>query len=143
MARYQATVPSARPADDTFAYLADFSSVQEWDPGIARAERLDDGALGVGSSFKVVSRFLGRDVELTYEILEYDATGRRVVLKGTNATTVSVDEIVVGDDAQVHYDADLQLKGPGKLFDPVLGLLFKRLGDQAADGLRRTLATQG
>jgi hypothetical protein len=141
MARYTATVPSSRPANATFAYLADFSTTAEWDPGIARTSRLDDGPVGVGSRFLVVSRFLGRDVELTYEITEHDPGARRVVLRGENATTVSVDEIVVGEDARVTYDADLRLKGPGRLFDPVLGLLFGRLGDRAADGLRRTLSS--
>lgn len=141
MARYRATVPSARPADATFDYLADFSSTAEWDPGIDHAERLDDGPVDVGSRFRVVARFLGRDVELTYTVTEHDPAGRRIVLRGENATTVSVDEIVVGDDASVTYDADLTLKGPGKLFDPVLGLVFGRVGDRAAAGLRETLAT--
>lgn len=140
MARYRATVSSARSADRTFAYLADFSTTQEWDPGIARAERLDGGALGVGSRFEVVSRVLGRDVVLTYEITAYDPTARRVVLRGTNATTVSVDEIVVGADASVTYDADLTLKGPGRLLDPLLSLVFGRIGDRAAAGLREVLA---
>lgn len=140
MARYRTTVPSDRTPDATFAYLADFSSTAEWDPGIDRAERLDAGPVTVGSRFRVVARFLGRDVELVYTVTEHDAAARRIVLRGENTTTVSVDEIVVGDDASVTYDADLTLKGPGKLFDPVLGLLFGRVGDRAADGLRATLA---
>src|SRR4051794_26377168 len=140
MARYRATVPSARSADATFAYLADFSSVREWDPSVARAERLDAGELGLGSRFRIVTRFVGREVELVYEIADYDPSARRVVLRGENATTLSVDTIAVGDDAAVTYDADLQLKGPGKVLDPVLALLFGRLGDRARDGLRVRLA---
>ena len=37
------------------------------------------------------------------------------------------------------YDAQVDLKGMARLFDPVLGLAFKRLGDNAAAGLRREL----
>ena len=34
----------------TFDYVADFANSQEWDPGVATAERLDDGPVGVGTS---------------------------------------------------------------------------------------------
>jgi hypothetical protein len=37
------------------------------------------------------------------------------------------------------YDAELTLKGAIKLIDPLFGLAFKRLGDNAAAGLRREL----
>ena len=42
----------------------------------------------------------------------------------------------------VTYDADLALKGPLKLADPLLGLAFNRVGDRALAGLRKTLGTQ-
>ena len=40
MARYTATIPSTRSAADTFAYMADFTTVAEWDPSAQRATRL-------------------------------------------------------------------------------------------------------
>ena len=43
MARYQATVPSHRPAAETFTYLATFSNAAEWDPGVLAGEQLDPG----------------------------------------------------------------------------------------------------
>jgi hypothetical protein len=56
---------------------------------------------------------------------------------------VSLDRITVsplGDGAQVTYDADLSLKGALKVADPLLAVLFRRVGDRALAGLRRTLA---
>lgn len=67
----------------------------------------------------------------------------RVTLRGENATVVSLDTITCEPDrdgARVNYDADLKLKGPLKLADPLLGLAFKRVGDRALEGLRATLA---
>ena len=139
MARYSATIPSNRTPAEAFAYMADFANVREWDPSVRRAERLDDGPLAQGSRFEVDVGFLGREVELTYELTEYDPAARRAVLQASNATTVSVDTITVADDASVTYDARLQLRGPLGLLDPLLGLAFKRLGDNAADGLRGAL----
>jgi hypothetical protein len=39
----------------------------------------------------------------------------------------------------VRYDADLRLKGPLRLADPLLRVAFSRIGDRARDGLRRAL----
>ncbi len=141
MARYTTTVPAARSAQDAFAYMADFSNVAEWDPSVRRAQRLDDGPLAQGTRFDVAVGFLGREVELTYELTEYDPAARRAVLRGSNATTVSVDTITVADDASVTYDAQLSLRGVLRLFDPLLNLAFQRLGDNAARGLRGVLAS--
>jgi carbon monoxide dehydrogenase subunit G len=142
MPRYETTVHTPRPAADVFAYLSDFSTTAEWDPGVTAARRLDSGPLGPGSRFSVTASFLGRDAELEYSITDYEPQ-RRVVLRGENATTVSLDEITFEPEAggtRVGYSADLQLKGPLRVLHPALGLVFKRIGDRAADGLRRRLA---
>ena len=141
MARYTATLHADRPVEDVFAYLADFSTTEEWDPGVVRATCNGDGALGVGTTFDLVASFLGRENALTYEIVEYDAP-HAVTLRGENATVVSLDRITTepdGDGTKITYDADLSLKGPLKLGDPLLKLAFGRVGDRALEGLRATL----
>jgi len=138
---YETTVHTPRPAADVFAYLSDFSTTAEWDPGVTTARRLDTGPLGPGSRFSVTASFLGRDAELEYSITDYEPP-RRVVLRGENATTVSLDEMTFEPEAggtRVRYSADLQLKGPLRILHPALGLVFKRIGDRAAGGLRRSL----
>ena len=142
MARYVATVESPRPQADVFAYLSDFSTTQEWDPGVAEARRLDDGPIAVGSRFHVVAEFMGRKTPLTYAVVAYDAP-HSVTLRGENATVVSLDTITLEPTAaggtRVSYDADLTLKGPLGLGDPLLRLVFNRIGDRAVDGLRGAL----
>ena len=144
MARYRASVETKRSIEDVFAYLSDFSTTQEWDPGVVEAERLDDGPLGIGSRFRVVVRFLGRRAELTYEIVRHHA-GALVSLRGESATVVSLDTMRFSDTPDggtlVSYEADLSLKGPLRVLDPLLGLAFDRVGDRAAAGLRDKLAS--
>ena len=68
--------------------------------------------------------------------------GHRVVLRGENSTVLSVDVITVdasGDGAVLTYDADLTLKGPLRLLDPLLGLAFGRIADRALAGLTEWL----
>lgn len=140
MAHYQATIPSSRTPDDAFAYMADFSSVQEWDPSVSSAKRLNNGPLRQGDQFDVALSFAGRKIELTYTLTEYDPKARRAVLRAKNGPTTSIDTITVSDDAAVTYDARIELAGLAKLIDPIMQLLFNRLGNNAKKELIRILA---
>jgi len=142
MARYKAAVATPRPIDEVFAYLSDFANTLEWDPGVVEAQRLDDGPIAAGSEFRIVSEFLGRRTSLLYRVVEFDPP-RLVTFRGVNSTVVSLDRLTFedfGGGTQVTYDADLTLKGPLRVADPLLALAFGRLGDRALNGLRQTLA---
>ncbi|MGO9249262.1 MAG: SRPBCC family protein [Solirubrobacteraceae bacterium] len=141
MAHYNASVDTSRPPEEMFAYLSDFSSTREWDPGVIEAERLGNAPVGEGSEFRLVAVFLGRQTPLTYRIVEYDPP-HAVTFRGESSTVVSLDRITFESSEQgtrITYDADLALKGPFKLADPLLGVAFKRVGDRALAGLRKTV----
>lgn len=144
MAHYNASVDTPSPPDEVFAYLSDFSSTEEWDPGVVEAERVGDAPVGEGTEFRLVAEFLGRRIPLTYRIIEHDPPNA-VTFRGESSTVVSLDRITFQPSdtgTLVTYDADLALKGPFKLADPLLGLVFNRVGDRALAGLRKTLGTQ-
>lgn len=143
MARYQATLNSPESREALFDYLADFRSAAEWDPGV-KAARLRGGEPGkAGAEFEIISRFAGRYVPLVYRAVEVDRP-RRVLLVAESSCLVSRDEITVDhyDDGgtAVTYSADLRLRGPLRLFDPVLQVVLNRIGDHARDGLAEKLA---
>ena len=145
MAHYNASVVTPRPPEEVFAYLSDFSTTAEWDPGVVEAERLTEPPIGEGSEFRLLARFLGRETPLTYRVVEYDPP-RAVTVRGENSTVVSLDRITFepeGEGTRITYDAELSLKGPMKLADPLLGLAFKGVGDRALAGLRETLQGKG
>jgi uncharacterized protein YndB with AHSA1/START domain len=142
MAHYNATVETPLAPDDVFAYLSDFSTTEQWDPGTTHAERLGDGPIGKGTKFKLRARFLGSESELVYEVSDFEAPGR-VVLRGENAAVVSLDEMTFepasGGGTRMTYDATLSFKGPLRFADPLLSIAFRRVGDRALEGLRTTL----
>jgi carbon monoxide dehydrogenase subunit G len=142
VARYRTTIQSNRSPEEAFEYLADFANAREWDPGVIAGENLTGQPVGPGSRFRLVSRFLGRRVQLEYRIIAFEAP-HRVVFQADQSAVCSTDEIrvvPVGDGTSVTYDADLRLKGPlGRLMEPLLGLAFRRIGDRAAVGLGNAL----
>lgn len=142
MARYRAALDTELSREDVFAYLSDFSTAEEWDPGTLCAERLGDRPLGEGSEFRLVAEFLGRKSELIYRIVEYDRP-HAVTLVGENPTVISRDRITfepIANGTRLTYDADLRLKGLLRLTDPLFALAFRRVGDRALAGLGRELA---
>lgn len=141
MARFTTTIPSRRSQADAFAYMAAFENAVEWDPSVTEAKRVGDEPLGVGTSFEVVSKFGPRLVPLTYTIVRYEPDGL-VVLEARSKGFVSTDTIRVepaGDTSTVTYDAMLTFSGLGRLADPLMQVVFNRVGRKAEARLREVL----
>lgn len=139
--RITRSVATRRPAAEVFAYLADFTTTTEWDPGTVRTERIS-GDGGVGTRYANTSRFNGRETSLEYEVIEL-VPGELIRLRGENATIVAIDTITVKqvfDGVRVTYDADFTFKGIAALAAPFLRNAFRRLGDEAEAGLRKAIA---
>jgi carbon monoxide dehydrogenase subunit G len=139
--RLRRTVTTSAPKDEVFAYLADFTTTTEWDPGTVRTVRAS-GDGGVGTTYRNVSRFAGRETELTYTVVDHDP-GNLVALRGENRTVRALDTMTflpAGAGTEVTYTADFDF-GP---LTPVLSVLMwpllKKLGDDAERGLREALA---
>ncbi|MDQ2676213.1 MAG: SRPBCC family protein [Actinomycetota bacterium] len=141
MARYTGTILTSAPAEEVYDYMADFTSVEKWDDTVTEAKRIGNQPPGKGARFSVTVKLAGRENTLEYETIEAERPSR-LLLRADTGSVVSLDEITVREVAagtELVYDARLEPKGLVKVADPVLSLLFKRLGDNAAKGLAREL----
>lgn len=141
MIAIQETAFTARPRADIFAYVADFSTVTEWDPGITSSRRVA-GEGGVGTRYEVEAGFAGRAVPMIYEVVEYTPPDR-IVLRGTGAALEAVDDIRFTETkdggTRVDYRAEFTLKGRLRFFALPMRPLFARLGRKAITGLSEVL----
>jgi hypothetical protein len=150
MAHYRMTLSSTAPVTATFEHLADFASVTDWDPGIPEAQ-LTSGAPGqVGARYAVVSQFGPRRIPLEYQIVTredpHEDQPGRVVLVADGGSFTAHDTITVRPGAlgaEVTYDAELTLRGLGRIMDIPLHLAFQVIGRRAETGLRAELARLG
>ena len=130
----------AKPLSRVYDYLVDFENTEEWDAGTVRTTRVS-GDGGVGTTYENVSRFLGKETELTYVVVALEA-GRTIALRGENSSVIAHDTMQLsGDEEQteVRYTAEFEFRGVAKYLEPLLILPLKRLGDDAEDSLRIAL----
>jgi carbon monoxide dehydrogenase subunit G len=141
MAIVHRRVATRLPIDETFAFIADFANNPRWDPGTTTAERIDAGPVGVGARYRLNVRMGGRVAPMEYRIITFEPS-RRVVLRGEGSNVSAVDDIRFepdGDGTIVDYRADIRLTGWMRLLAPFAGSAFRKIGDQAAAGMRRAL----
>ena len=141
MPHYTTSVRTSWSATQAFEYLSDLEHFADWDPGVKRSVQVLGSGAGLGSAYDVTVAGAGRDITMRYETVAFEPS-RRIEVRAETATLLSVDVMTFVEDATgcvATYDADLSLKGPLRLVNPVLGLVFNRIGDRAAVGLRRAL----
>jgi len=129
------------PIDRVFPYLADFSNAVDWDPGTVTCERVS-GDGGVGTTYRNVSKFLGRETELTYVVEELEGN-HKIVLRGSNDTVSARDTMVMrpdGTGTEILYTAEFEFSGAAKYVEPLLRLPLKKLGDDAAKQMNAVLS---
>ena len=140
--RLERTVTTDKPVERVFAYLSDFTTTTEWDPGTVRTT-LTSGDGGVGTVYHNVSKFAGRETELDYTVVEHEEN-QRFALEGKNKTVTAHDLMTFASTptggTEVRYVADFDFG----LLTPVLSVVmwpfFKKLGDEAEKGMTEALA---
>lgn len=138
--RIQRTVDTSAAPGDVFAYLSDFTTTKEWDPGTVDTTRVS-GDGGVGTTYRNVSSFLGRKTQLTYTVTTHEPD-RLFALRGENKTVVAHDTMEIaarGDGSRVTYTAEFEFQGLARFVGPLLSPALKKLGDDAEEGLRTSL----
>ncbi len=138
--RLERTVTTTAPIDSVFAYLSDFTSTNDWDPGTVKTT-LISGDGGVGTDYRNISKFAGRETELTYTVIELEP-GRKIVLRGENKTVTAIDTMTftsTPNGTEVEYSADFTFYFANRLVGLLFAPAFKKLGDEAEEGMTKAL----
>lgn len=141
MATFEQTIEVKAPPEEAFRYVADFTTVTEWDPGMAESRLVEGDGPGAGAVYDVVALFRSSRVPFRYRIAEYEEH-LRLLFEGEGAKARSTDEIVFAPSAggtRVTYRAQLTMKGMYRLAEPFLGGTFDSMGRKAMVGLKTRL----
>ncbi len=80
------TVVINLPAEDIFAYVSDFGNLVDWSATTIAARKISPGEMQVGATVRSTHRFLGRWMDITFEIVEYEP-GRCLTIKSLSGVT--------------------------------------------------------
>lgn len=134
---YTTTIETPRSPETVFAYLADLTNFQEWDPGTKKAVQTEGDRPGFGAEYQLSVGL----ISMHYTITEFDAP-KQVTARGTHPLVQSTDSMTVEPiptGTRVTYRAELTPAGPLKPLNPLFDRMFQRMGDDAAAGLARAI----
>jgi uncharacterized protein YndB with AHSA1/START domain len=122
MARIEESIEIKRPADKVFAYTTDAKNWPKWQSFIPEAEQTSQGPMNIGTTFKGVSRMMGRSMRWTGITTEYESNKKW----GKNITcgSLAIEEHVTynsvegGTTFTILYD--MKVGGFLKLLSPVM-----------------------
>ena len=83
MVRNEKTVVIHRPIEEVFAFVSDLENAPLWQPELLEVRRTTEGALGIGTKFASIRKFMGRKVEAIAEFVAFRANSQ-VVFRSTS-----------------------------------------------------------
>ena len=128
MAQGEVTTTINRPVEDVFEALTRIENQPQWSSATLEAAQTSSGPVGVGSTARLVAKFLGRRIETQLRITEFEpnrklsgeSTGGPFPLQST--FTLDTDD----GGTRVTCTFDLQPGGFFKLAEPLVVTMAKR-----------------
>ena len=142
MIRLEEIITVPRTLESCFRYLRDFSTSEQWDPGVYRAVKSTPGPVREGTCFDLLLNSAGRRVPMHYRIARL-TPNREIVLQGEAEGLHALDIISLQDVGQentrIRYRADLSFTGVAGRIEPLLRPWLRRVGREAMAGLHAAL----
>jgi uncharacterized protein YndB with AHSA1/START domain len=138
MARFDCSTTIKRPVEDVFAVMSDFSTGSKWASAATEpAQKTSEGPIGVGSTWHVISKVVGRRIETDVEYTEFEAN-RKIAYAITKPfpLTSTVTFEPVADGTRVSQIVQGEPAGFFKLAEPLTVKMSKRQFQGDLDNLR-------
>ena len=142
--KVDASVEISRPIEEVFAYVADPSTTPRYSSTWLESSLVGNGPMQVGSKVKRVARFLGRRLEMTAEVTEYEPnrklSGRSI--GGPIPGNIEFRFEPTEQGTRVRVKVDAQAEGLYKLADPVLSGVAKHAWDTDLAALKALMEAE-
>ena len=137
------TITVQRRIEDCFRYIRDFSTIEQWDPGVYRASKVTLGPVREGSEFDLLLNVAGKHVPMRYTLNRIEPNAL-LQLTGSNDTLEALDTLyftaLENGETRIEYQALLTLRRVPQQLKPFMMPSLNRLGKKAVAGLQRALS---
>lgn len=128
MSKIQLSVVINRPIEEVFAFHNDPNNDVQWQTGVLESKQTSEGPFGVGTTVNTVIQFLGKRIDTTAEITEYESN-EKVRAKATSGpipfdSTVTFESVEGG--TKLTTEAEIDFGGFYKLAEPIVTRSAKR-----------------
>lgn len=128
MAKFEISTVIKRPTEEVFAVMSNAENILKWQSGTIEAEKTSDGPIGVGTTWRSVSRFLGRRIESESEFTEYELN-RKLGFKSKSGpiqfeVRMTFERVEGGTRINTKFEAEIG--GFFKLAEPLVVSMGKR-----------------
>ncbi len=142
MIRLHEVTTVEREVGECFRYLADFSTAEQWDPGVYRAEKRTPGPPAPGTKFALTLSAGGRRIPMTYQLEEL-VPNELIALTGDGEGFSARDRITLESPfpgrTRIAYEAVLAFSGAAGRAEPLFRPWLKGVGRKAVEGMTRAL----
>lgn len=116
-----------RPIGEVVAYVIDPANEPAWIQGIVESTPITPDPVGVGSKARRVAKFMGRRIEYTPEVTEFEP-GRRLLMQTNVPFPMTIEYSFADQDGRTVVRQRLR-GGPSgimALADPLMAMMVKR-----------------
>lgn len=135
MMRVERSVVIKKPIAEVFSYSQNFENITEWEGGVESVQMVEGPDNVVGSRFREVRKFLGKEMKTTLEITAYDENEKWAakVIEGPVPFEVTMTYESVPEGTKITTVVEGEPKGFFKLAEKmVASTLEKNLGEDFA-----------
>ena len=128
MAKFETSTVINRPLEEVFALLSNAENDPKWQSVTIEAKKTSDGPIGVGTTWRTVSRFLGRRIESESEITEYELN-RKFAFKTKSGPIPFEGRMTferVEGGTRINLKGEAEIGGFFKLAEPLVVSIGKR-----------------
>jgi len=128
MIKVEKSIIIHRPIEEVFAYLSDFRNIPQWQSGVVEVQQTPESPVGRGTRGTFVRTFLGRKIEMTVEVVEYEPNTKHTFksTSGPMPTTVSRIFEPTAEGTKVTMAIEMQAGGFFALAEPLVARSLRR-----------------
>jgi polyketide cyclase/dehydrase/lipid transport protein len=127
MINVQISIVINRPLEEVFVFLSNLENNLKWRSGMIKAEKISEGPIGVGTTYRMINNFFGRQVEGEAVVTEYELNRKYATMNksGLPIKTQRVFEPIEGG-TRVTFSVETEVGAFFKLVEPLMARIGKR-----------------
>jgi uncharacterized membrane protein len=136
--KYETTFVINRPIEEVFAFTTNQENQPKWQSRVLEMKKTSDGPIGVGTTWRAAGKFLGRRIDVTTVVTEYelDRTYAGRSTSGPFPIEARQSYEPVEGGTRCTFSIEAQPGGFFKVAEPVLLNLYKRQAEAELGSLK-------